>query len=85
MTTEKYITINGDIDYWGEVPANFDMDAEIAKITNAAHDAGIVVYDGCEPSEETVDTGTKIDWFAEWCTVADFWTESQWVEWFRKQ
>ena len=82
---EKYITINDDIDYWGSVPANFDMDEEIAKITNAAQDAGIVVYDGCEPSQETIDSGTEIDWFSEWCTVADSWSESQWVEWFRKQ
>lgn len=82
---EKYITINDDIDCWGEVPANFDVGAEIAKITNAANDAGIVVYDGCEPSQETIDTGTEIDWFSEWCAVADSWSESQWVDWFRKQ
>lgn len=84
MTTEKYITINGDIDYWGEVPANFDMDAEIAKITNAAHDAGIVVYDGCKPSQETVYSGREIDWSTEWCHSYE-WNESQWADWFRKQ
>ena len=78
---EKYITINDDIDYWGTVPPDFDLEDEIAKITNAADDAGIVVYDGCESSQEAIDTGTEIDW----CSVADSWTESQWVEWFRKQ
>ena len=83
---EKYITIKDDIDYWGVVPVDFDMESEIAKITNAAHDAGVVqVYDGCEPSQETINTGTEIDWFSEWCTVANSWAESQWVEWFRKQ
>ena len=81
---EKYITINDDIDCWGEVPANFDMQAEIAKITNAADDAGIVVYDGCEPSQETIDSGKQVDWSTEWCYSYE-WTESQWVEWFRKQ
>lgn len=82
---EKYITINDDIDCWGAVPANFDLEEEITKITNAADDAGIGVYDGCEPSQETIDTGTEIDWFSEWCTVADSWSELQWVDWFRKQ
>ena len=82
---EKYITINDDPDYWGSVAPDFDLDEEIAKIANAADDAGIVVYDGCEPSQETIDTGTEIDWFSEWCTVADSWSESQWAEWFRKQ
>lgn len=85
MTTEKYITINDEVDCWGSVPADFDLDAEIAKLTNAAQDAGIVVYDGCEPSQETIDTVTEIDWFSEWCTVADSWSELQWVDWFRKQ
>ena len=84
-TREKYITINDDPDYWGSVAPDFDLDEEIAKIANAADDAGIVVYDGCEPSQETIDTGTEIDWFSEWCTVADSWSESQWAEWFRKQ
>ena len=82
---EKYITINDDPDYWGSVEPDFDLDEEIAKITNAADDAGIVVYDGDKPSQETIDTGIEIDWFSEWCTVADSWSESQWVEWFRKQ
>ena len=81
---EKYITINDDIDYWGSVPANFDMDEEIAKLTNAAQDAGIVVYDGCKPSQETIDSGKKVDWSTEWCYSYE-WSESQWVEWFRKQ
>ena len=81
---EKYITINDDIDYWGEVPENFDMGAEIAKITNAADDAGIVVYDGCEPPQETIDSGREIDWSTEWCYSYE-WSESQWLEWFRKQ
>ena len=81
---EKYITINDDIDYWGSVPVNFDMGEEIAKITNAADDAGIVVYDGCEPSQETIDTGKEIDWSTEWCYSYE-WSEAQWLDWFRKQ
>ena len=84
MTTEKYITINDDIDCWGTVPPDFDLEEEIAKITNAADDAGISVYDGCKPSQETIDTGTEIDWFTEWCHSYE-WTELKWSEWFRKQ
>lgn len=85
MTTEKYITINVGFECWAEVSSDFDLDAESAKLTNAAHDAGIVVYDGDKPSQETIDTGTEIDWLSEWRTVADSWSELQWVEWFRKQ
>ena len=81
---EKYITINDDIDCWGAVPANFDMESEIAKLTNAAHDAGIVVYDGCKPPQETIDSGIEVDWSTEWCHSYE-WTESQWVEWFHQQ
>jgi hypothetical protein len=82
---EKYITINDDSDYWGSVPPDFDLDDEITKIVGAAHAAGITVYENSEPSYEIRDEGIEIDWFSEWCGVADSWSESQWVEWFRKQ
>jgi hypothetical protein len=82
---EKFITINDDPDYWGSVSPDFDLDDEIEKIVDAAHAAGITVYKNSEPSYEIRDEGKEIDWFSEWCGVADLWSESQWVEWFRKQ
>jgi hypothetical protein len=82
---EKYITINDDIDCWGSVPPDFDLDDEIRKIVDAAHAAGITVYENSEPSYELRDEETEIDWFSEWCGVAELWSESQWVEWFRGQ
>jgi hypothetical protein len=82
--TEKYITINDDPDYWGTMPRD-DRDAWIAKISNAADDAGIVVYDDCQPSQEVRDTGTEIDWFTEWCGVGHEWDEHDWTNWFRGQ
>ena len=82
---EKYITINDDPDYWGSVPPDFDLDDEIEKITNAAEDAGIVVYDDCKPTYEVRDNGTEIDWFTEWCVVAHSWSKSEWLDWFRQQ
>lgn len=81
--TEKYITINDNIDCWGDVPPDFDLDDEIAKITNAAQNAGIVVYENCNPSQEVRDNGFEVQWFTEWC-YSYAWNESQWVEWFRK-
>jgi hypothetical protein len=82
---EKYITINDDPDYWGAMPPGCDLAAEIAKIINAADDAGIVVYDDCQPSKEVRDTGTAIDWFTEWCAVGHTWDEHDWTNWFRAQ
>jgi hypothetical protein len=86
---EKYITINDDADYWGPIPPGVDLNDEIAKITNAAEDAGIVVYDNCKPSEEVRDNGTQINWFSPWCEAffdgGIAWSESQWLDWFRQQ
>jgi len=82
---QKFITINDDIDCWGSVEPDFDLDDEIRKIVDAAESAGITVYENSEPTYEIRDEGTEIDWFTEWCGVADLWSESQWVEWFRKQ
>ena len=85
IAQEKYITINDDPDYWGTIPPGCDLDAEIAKLTNAAEAAGIAVYDDCQPSQEVRDDGTEIDWFAEWCAGGFEWDEHRWTNWFRGQ
>jgi hypothetical protein len=82
---EKYITINDDPDYWGSVEPDFDLDGEIAKLINAADDAGITVYHDCKPSQEVRDNGTEIYWFGEWCGGGHAWDEHRWVNWFRGQ
>jgi hypothetical protein len=83
--SEQYITISDDPDCWGPMPPGCDLDAEITKIINAADDAGVVVYDGCKPSQEIRDTGTEIDWFAEWCVAWHELDEHEWAKWFRAQ
>ena len=85
IALEKFITINNDVDYWGSVPPDFDLDDEIRKIVDAAEAAGIIVYDVCQPSQETRDNGTEIDWFTEWCSAGHEWDEHYWAKWFRGQ
>jgi len=82
---QTYITIKDDIDYWNQMPAGCDLDAEIAKITNAAKAAGIAVYNDCQPPQEVRDNGTEIDWYTEWCGAGYEWDEHQWTNWFRGQ
>jgi hypothetical protein len=82
IATTKYITVNSDPDSWGDVPADFDHDAEAAKIRDAAEESGLTVYDA---RPKGMDEDGEIDWFSTWCGIGYEWSMRRWADWFEKR
>jgi len=79
MAENRFIKIATTDDAWGTDVGDFNVAAEVQKLTDAAECRGIqVCLDGATPDENAVE----IEWWDTWCREGHNWSVAQWSDWF---